>query len=79
MDNASSRRFLHLLEEETIFGLDDAAFFSNESSRNLPEPLTFRTAPEGPNYHLKAAKAGLRAEKRDNGGLGFHEAPVKFP
>ncbi len=40
---------------------------------------TFRTAPEGPNYHLTAAKAGFRAEKRDNGGLGFHEAPVKFP
>ncbi len=35
--------------------------------------------PEGPNYHLKAAKAGFRAEKRDNGGLGFHEALVKFP
>ncbi len=44
-----------------------------------PEPLTFRTAPEGPNYHLTAAKAGFRSEKRDNGGLGIHEAPVKFP
>ncbi len=43
------------------------------------EQLTHRTASEGPNYHLIAAKIGFRAEKRDNGGLGFHEAPVQFP
>ncbi len=40
--------------------------------------LTNRTAPEEPNYHLIAAKVGFRDKKRDNGGLVFHEAPVKF-
>ncbi len=35
LDNASSRLFLHLLETKTIFGMDDAALFAIESSRNL--------------------------------------------
>ncbi len=40
--------------------------------------LTNRTAPEGSNYHLIAAKVGFRDKKRDNGGLVFHETPQMF-
>ncbi len=79
MDNASSRPFLHLLEAETLFGMDDSALFAIESSGNFTPAVNASHCPEVPNYHLIAAKVGFRAENRENGGLVFHEAPVKFP
>ncbi len=61
------------------FGSGVRGVFATGVTMAWRQSLTFRTAPEGPNYHLEAAKVGFRAEKRDNGGLRFHEAPVKFP
>ncbi len=70
---------MHLLGEETILGWTMLRYFLLSTSGTLHEQFTHRTAFERENYYIIATKVGFRAEKRDNGCLGFHEAPVKFP
>ncbi len=45
LDNVSNRVFLHFLEAVTILGMDDAAPFDIESSRNLTRAVNASQCP----------------------------------